>query len=45
MAEEIRQLADSSRQTASRIQEINGIVANAVHNLSGNANNPGRLPE
>ena len=39
VAEEIRQLADSSRQTANRIQEINGIVTNAVHNLSGNANN------
>lgn len=39
VADEIRQLADSSRQTANRIQEINGIVTNAVHNLSGNANN------
>ena len=39
VAEEIRQLADSSRETANRIQEINGIVMNAVHNLAGNANN------
>lgn len=39
VADEIRQLADSSRQTANRIQEINGIVTKAVHNLSGNANN------
>ena len=39
VAEEIRQLADSSRQTANRIQEINGIVTKAVHNLSGHANN------
>ena len=39
VADEIRQLADSSREAANRIQEINGIVMNAVHNLSGNANN------
>lgn len=39
VADEIRQLADSSRETANRIQEINGVVMNAVHNLSGNANN------
>ena len=39
VADEIRQLADSSRETANRIQEINGIVMNAVHNLAGNANN------
>lgn len=39
VAEEIRQLADSSRETANRIQEINSVVTNAVHNLSGNANN------
>ena len=39
VADEIRQLADSSRQTANRIQEINGVVTEAVHNLSGNANN------
>ncbi len=36
---EIRQLADSSRETANRIQQINGVVTNAVHNLAGNANN------
>lgn len=39
VADEIRQLADSSRETANRIQEINGIVIHAVHNLSDNANN------
>ncbi len=39
VAEEIRQLADSSRETANRIQEINGIVTNAVQNLSENAEN------
>ena len=39
VADEIRQLADSSRNAASRIQEVNQIVTNAVHNLSGNANN------
>ncbi|NLL92873.1 MAG: methyl-accepting chemotaxis protein [Clostridiales bacterium] len=39
VADEIRQLADSSRETANRIQNINSIVTNAVHNLSGNANN------
>lgn len=39
VADEIRNLADSSRETAGRIQEINGIVMNAVHNLSSNANN------
>ncbi len=38
VADEIRQLADSSRATANRIQEINGVVTNAVHNLAGNAN-------
>lgn len=38
VADEIRQLADSSRVTANRIQEINGVVMNAVHNLSGHAN-------
>ena len=36
---EIRQLADSSRETANRIQQINQVVTNAVHNLAGNANN------
>ncbi len=39
VADEIRQLADSSRDTANRIQDINGVVMNAVHNLSDNANN------
>ena len=39
VAEEIRQLADSSRETANRIQQINGIVTDAVHNLSDNAEN------
>lgn len=39
VADEIRQLADSSRETANRIQEINGVVTNAVYNLAGNANN------
>lgn len=39
VADEIRQLADSSRETANRIQEINAIVTDAVHNLAGNANN------
>lgn len=39
VAEEIRQLADSSRDTANRIQEINVVVTQAVHNLAGNANN------
>ena len=39
VADEIRQLADSSRETANRIQQINGIVTNAVHNLSDNAKN------
>ena len=39
VADEIRQLADSSRETANRIQQINGIVMNAVRNLAENANN------
>ena len=39
VAEEIRQLAESSRETANRIQDINGIVIHAVHNLADNANN------
>lgn len=39
VADEIRQLADSSRETANNIQKINGVVTNAVHNLAGNANN------
>ena len=39
VADQIRILADSSKETANRIQEINGVVMNAVHNLAGNANN------
>ncbi len=39
VADEIRQLADSSRATAHRIQEINGVVTNAVQNLAGHSNN------
>ena len=39
VADEIRQLAETSRDTASRIQDINAIVTNAVHNLAENANN------
>lgn len=38
VADEIRQLADSSRDTASRIQNINAVVNAAVHNLSDSAN-------
>ncbi|MDE5777224.1 MAG: methyl-accepting chemotaxis protein [Lachnospiraceae bacterium] len=34
VAEEIRHLADSSKETANRIQEINEVVIEAVHNLS-----------
>ena len=37
MAGEISQLAESSRQTANRIQEINTVVTNAVHNLAEHA--------
>ncbi|MBQ5675918.1 MAG: methyl-accepting chemotaxis protein, partial [Lachnospiraceae bacterium] len=39
VADEIRQLAETSRDTASRIQDINAIVTNAVYNLADNANN------
>lgn len=39
VAQEISQLADSSRETANRIQQINGVVTNAVTNLADNANN------
>ncbi len=39
VADEIRQLAESSGETANRIQEINAIVMDAVHNLSNNAHN------
>ncbi len=37
VAEEIRQLADLSRETANNIQQINNIVIQAVHNLSDSA--------
>lgn len=39
VAEEIRQLADSSKEAANRIQDTNEIVTNAVYNLADNANN------
>ena len=39
VAEEIGQLANSSRDTANRIQDINAVVIAAVHNLAENANN------
>lgn len=39
VAEEISHLAESSRMTANRIQDINGVVTNAVHNLVGHSNN------
>ena len=38
VADEIRQLADSSRETANKIQNINNIVVSAVNELSDNAN-------
>lgn len=38
VADEIRQLADSSRETANKIQNINGVVVGAVGELSANAN-------
>lgn len=38
VADEIRQLADSSRNTAGSIQEISRIVTEAVEELAGNAN-------
>lgn len=38
VADEIRQLADSSRETANKIQNINGIVISAVGELNANAN-------
>lgn len=38
VADEIRQLADSSRETANNIQNINRIVVSAVNELSANAN-------
>ena len=34
VADEIRQLADSSRETANKIQSINSVVVAAVNNLS-----------
>ena len=37
VADEIRQLADDSRETANRIQEISGMVIDAVSDLAGNA--------
>lgn len=37
VAQEIRKLADSSGETAGRIQEISGLVTGAVHNLSAQA--------
>lgn len=39
VAEEIRQLADSTRDTANRIQDINAVVTGAVHNLADHSNN------
>ncbi len=39
VADEIRQLADSSRETANKIQSINSVVVAAVNKLSDNANN------
>ncbi|MGN1180271.1 MAG: methyl-accepting chemotaxis protein [Suilimivivens sp.] len=38
VADEIRQLADSSRETAGNIQKINETVIKAVHNLADNSN-------
>jgi methyl-accepting chemotaxis protein len=38
VADEIRQLADSTRDTANRIQEINALVTGAVHNLADHSN-------
>lgn len=37
VAREVRELADSSQDTANRIQEINKVVTSAVYNLSENA--------
>lgn len=39
VADEIRQLADNSRETASDIQNISGLVTQAVERLSDNAKN------
>lgn len=38
VADEIRVLADSSRETANKIQNINGVVIGAVNDLTKNAN-------
>ncbi|WP_310602188.1 methyl-accepting chemotaxis protein [Anaerosporobacter sp.] len=38
VADEIRQLAENSRETANKIQNINGVVVSAVNELSSNAN-------
>lgn len=38
MADEISKLAADSREAANNIQQINGIVTEAVHNLSESAN-------
>lgn len=38
VADEIRQLADSSKETANRIQNVNILVVNAVNELSASAN-------
>ena len=37
VAQEVRDLSNSSQQTANKIQEINDVVTAAVHNLSENA--------
>lgn len=37
VADEIRQLADDARETANNIQEISGLVVDAVSDLAGNA--------
>lgn len=37
VADEIRKLADSSRETANKIQNINGVVISAVNDLTRNA--------
>ena len=37
VADEIRQLAESSKESADNIQHINGTVKAAVHSLSGHA--------
>ena len=39
VAEEIRLLAEDSKAAANRIQDINQVVTDAVHNLAKNANN------